>query len=125
MKKGLFIWIVLLTFVAFASGAIAQGKKTEPAAPTAEKAAPVKAKTPKAMKVNGSVAVYEAGKMITVKGEKEKEWTFDITPKTKVKGEVKEGTKVTVMYNKRGEKLVATSISVAKPKKAKTTKKAE
>jgi Cu/Ag efflux protein CusF len=125
LKKGLFIWIVLLTFAVMASGAIAQEKKTEAAAPTAEKAAPAKAKTPKATKVSGTVAVYEAGKMITVKGKKEKEMAFDITPKTKMKGEIKEGAKVTVMYNKSGAKMVATSITAAKPQKAKTPKKAE
>ena len=35
----------------------------------------------------------------------------------RVKGEVKDGAKVTVMYKKDGDKMVATSITVAAEKK--------
>ena len=120
MKKGLLIGIVLVAFVVFAGGAMAQEKKAEPAAPAAPKAAapaPEKAKAPKDMKAAGTVSVYEAGKMITVKADKGKEMTFDVTGKTKMTGEVKQGAKVTVMYKKDGEKMVATSIAGPKPKK--------
>jgi hypothetical protein len=46
------------------------------------------------MKASGVVAAYEAGKMIKVKGAKEREWTFDITANPKIKGEGKEGAEV-------------------------------
>jgi hypothetical protein len=135
VKKSLLICFILAAFAVFASSAFAQEKKAEPASPAVPKAAPApaapapkatpapaKAKAPKEMKAAGTVGIYEAGKMITVKGEKDKEWTFDITAKTKVKGEVKGGAKVTVMYVKDGEKLTATSISGPQPKKEKPAK---
>jgi Cu/Ag efflux protein CusF len=63
--------------------------------------------------------------MIKVKGAKEKEMTFDIAADAKMKGEAKEGGKVTVGYKKDGDKMVATSISVAAAKKPKAPKKEE
>jgi Cu/Ag efflux protein CusF len=69
------------------------------------------------MHFKGTVAAYEAGKMITVKGHKDKEMTFDVAADAKIKGEVKEGAKVTVTYKKDGDKMVATSISAAGAKK--------
>jgi hypothetical protein len=130
MKKLFVVMIALLTMVAFASSVMAQApaKPAEPAkpatAPAPEKKAPEKAKAdkPKAMKAMGVVAGYEAGKMIKVKG-KDKEMAFDVTGDTKVKGEVKDGAKVTVMYKKDGEKMTATSISVAAEKKKAPEKK--
>ncbi len=123
--------VALLAMVAFVSGVMAQApaKTEKPAAPAVEKAAPApekpkpaaekpKADKPKAMKFAGAVAGYEAGKMIKVKGAKDKEMAFDVTGDTKMKGEVKEGAKVTVMYKKDGDKMVATSIAVAAEKKA-------
>jgi hypothetical protein len=106
MKKLLFVLIALLTMVAFVSGASAQkaGKST-----------------PKAMFVTGTVAAYEAGKTITVKGTKDVEQTFVVTAETTVTPtEVKAGDKVKVQYKKDGEKMVATAITAvvekAKPK---------
>jgi hypothetical protein len=125
LKKGYLILIALVAFAAFASGAIAQEKKTEPTAPISEKATPAKAKAPKQMKVVGTVGAYEIGQMITVKNAKGKEMTFDVTAKTKMKGEVKQGAKVTILYTKDGEKMMATSISGPKAKKEKTAKKAQ
>jgi len=93
------------------------------ALPAAEKPKVEKPKAPKAMKLSGIVAAYEAGKMIKVKGAKEKELTFDIALDAKIKGEVKEGAKVTVVYKKEGEKMMATSISVAPAKKVRAEKK--
>jgi hypothetical protein len=132
MKKLFVIMIALLTMVAFASSVMAQApaKPAEPAkpapapAPAPEKKAPEKAKADKskAMKATGMVAGYEAGKMIKVKG-KDKEMAFDVTGDTKVKGEVKDGAKVTVMYKKDGDKMTATSISVAAEKKKASEKK--
>jgi hypothetical protein len=119
MKKLLIVLVALFAMVAFVSGVVAQEKKTETpaAAPKAEKP-----KAPKPMKFSGAVAAYEAGKMIKIKG-KDKEMTFDVTADTKVKGEVKEGAKAGVTYKKEGEKMVATAISVAPPKKPKPEKK--
>ena len=121
MKKTLIVLIALFAMVAFVSGVVAQQKEETPAAaPKAEK--------PKAAKTHhfkGTVAAYEAGKMIAVKGAKEKEMTFDVAADAKIKGEVKEGAKVTVMYKKDGDKMVATSISAAAPKKPKAEKKAQ
>jgi Na+-transporting methylmalonyl-CoA/oxaloacetate decarboxylase gamma subunit len=126
MKRILIVLVALVAMVAFVGGAVAQEKKAPapaPAAPAAEKAKADKPKAPKAMKASGTVAAYEAGKMIKVKGAKDKEWSFDIAPDAKVKGEVKEGAKVTVLYKKDGDKMVATSIAVAAAKKPKAPKK--
>ena len=133
MKRVLILMVALLTMVAFAGGVMAQApaKTEKPAAPAPEKAAPKpaaekpKAAKPKALKAAGTVAAYEAGKMIAVK-MKDKEMKFDIAADAKVKGEVKEGAKVTVMYKKDGDKMVATSISVTPPpKKQEPAKKQE
>jgi len=126
MKRMLIVMVALLAVVAFAGSVIAQAPaKTEqpsaaPApAPAAEKP---KAEKPKAEKpkaptpVQGTVAAYEAGKMIKIKGAKDKEWTFDVTADTKISGEVKEGAKARVAYKKDGDKMIATSIMVPKPK---------
>jgi len=116
MKKVFVIMIALVTMVAFAGSVMAQAP-AKPAAPPAEKPKTEKKEAPKAMKASGTVAGYEAGKMIKVKG-KDKETTYGVTGDTKVKGEVKDGAKVTVMYKKDGDKMVATSITVAAEKKA-------
>jgi sRNA-binding protein len=130
MKRILILMVALLTIVAFAGGVMAQApaKTEKPAAPAPEKAAPAPApkpaaEKPKTLKATGAVAAYEAGKMIAVK-VKDKEMKFDIAADAKVKGEVKEGAKVTVMYKKDGDKMVATSISGPKPKKEAPPKKA-
>ena len=135
MKKALVVLVALLTMVAFASGVMAQGQKTEkPAAPAPEKAAPApekpkpaaeksKGKSGAPKPVKGTVVAYEAGKMIEVK-VKDKEMKFDIAADAKVKGEVKEGAKATVGYKKDGDKMIATSISVQAPKKGAPPKKA-
>jgi sRNA-binding protein len=132
MKRVLVLAIALLTVMAFASGVLAQApaKTTDPAS---EKMAPApapkataekpKAEKPKSMKATGKVAAYEAGKMIKVK-TKNKEMTFDIAPDAKIKGEIKDGAKVTVMYKKEGDMMVATSISGPAPKKEAPKKEA-
>ncbi len=129
MKRILILMVALLTIVAFAGGVMAQApaKTEKPAATAPEKAAPApekpKAKPAAPKPVTGTVAAYEAGKMIAVK-VKDKEMKFDIAPDAKVKGEVKEGAKATVAYKKDGDKMVATSISVPAPKKEAPPKKA-
>ena len=131
MKRALVVMVALLAMVAFVSGVMAQAPATteKPAAPAPEKAAPApekakpaaekpKTEKSKSMKFTGAVAGYEAGKMITVKGSKNKEMTFDVMGDTKMKGEVKEGAKVTVTYKKDGDKMIATAIAVSKGKKS-------
>jgi Na+-transporting methylmalonyl-CoA/oxaloacetate decarboxylase gamma subunit len=128
MKRILIVLVALVAMVAFVGGAVAQEKKAPapaPAAPAAEKAKADKPKAPKAMNFKGTVVAYEAGKTIKVKGAKEKEMTFNIAADAKIKGEAKEGAKVTVGYKKDGDKMVATSIAVAAPKKAKKEMKEE
>lgn len=127
MKKILVVFVALLAMVAFVSGVVAQEKKAEKPAAAADKpkADTDKPQAPKALKASGAVVAYEAGKTIKIKA-KDKELAFDIAADAKVKGEVKEGAKVTVTYKKDGDKMVATAISVAAAKKAKApTPKAE
>jgi hypothetical protein len=122
MKKLLRSFSILVAFlamVAFVGGAVAQETKTATPAPAVEKPMSKKVKT---MKVYGTVVTYEAGKIVKVKGAKEKEWTFDVGPNAKIKGEIKEGSRVGVRYMKEGDKLVATSIYLAHSKKAKVKK---
>ena len=101
MKKVLVVLVALVTMVAFASLVMAQA--------------------PKEMKATGTITGYEAGKIIKVQ-VKDKVMSFDITGDTRIKGEVKEGAKVTVKYQKDGDKMVATSIAVPAAKKAKEKK---
>lgn len=101
MKRFLIMLVALVAVLAFVSGAFAAEKKA---------AAP---------KTSGTVIAYEEGKTITIKGAKDRELAFDIAPDATVKGEVKEGAKVTVMYKKDGDKMVATAISVPAKKLAK------
>lgn len=123
MKKALIVLVALLAMVAFVSGVIAQEKKAEPPAPAAEKAKVEKPKAPKTMRASGIVSAYQAGKMIKMKGAKEKEWIFDIAPDAKIKGEVKEGAKVAVRYKKEGDKMIATYISAVAAKKPKSERR--
>jgi hypothetical protein len=129
MKKVLIVAVALLTMLAFVGGVMAQEKKpapekAAPAAPAPEKAKAEKPKAAKAAKFSGAVAAFDAAaKTLKVKG-KEKEMEFAVADDAKIKGDVKEGAKVTVSYKKEGEKNVATAISVASAKKAKGEKKA-
>ena len=111
MKKLLFVLIALLAVFAFAAAAVA-----------AEKKAPA----PQAGKVSGKVTVYIAANQtdksappgtIAVKDAKDKNWTFDVLPETKITGEVKRDAQVTVAWKKEGGKTTATSITVAAVKK--------
>ncbi len=134
MKKSLIVFVGLLTLAAFAGSVMAQGqaKPVAPAAteqqatPAAEKPKAPESKAekkeaPRAMKASGTIAAYEAGKVIRVK-DKDKELAFNVTADTKVKGEVKDGANVTVMYKKDGDKMVATDITVTVEKKAEEKK---
>jgi len=136
MKQNMIAFVALLTLATFAGVVMAQ----TPAKPTASAvtdkpsvSAVEKPKTegpkvekkeaPKAIKFSGIVAAYEAGKMINVKG-KDKEMAFDLTGNTRVRGDVRDGAKVTVMYKKEGDKMVATAITVVAEKKVEEKKPA-
>jgi Cu/Ag efflux protein CusF len=120
MKKRILL-VVVLTLVAFASGAIAAAppKSETPAPAPAAPAAPVKME-----KFNGAVKNVDAtAKSITVaKGKVEK--NFEVAADTKItKGkealkfeDLKAGMNVAVEYKKEGEKLVTASIKAAAPK---------
>jgi hypothetical protein len=119
MKKMIFL-VVLLTLVAFVSGAMAQ-----------QKPAPAKPAPPaKLAKFSGAIEkVDEMAKAIEVKGKvkkEEKSLTFATDDKTKItKGketlsfaDLKKGMKVSVEYKKDGDKMVAAAIKVSAPKAA-------
>ncbi len=125
MRKALIVLVALWAMVAFASGAMGQEKKDETQTPAAEKAKPEKPKASKPMRAYGTVAAYEAGKTVTVKGTKGKEWTFDIAPDAKINGEIKEGSKIRVVYKMEGDKMVASSISLARERKGAGKKEEE
>lgn len=99
MKKLFIVMIALLTAVAFVSVSGAADK-------------------PKAMSASGAVVKYEAGKTITIKGEKA-DMAFKIAADAKVTGEIKEGAKVTVSYTKAGDEMTATAISAGAAKEKK------
>jgi hypothetical protein len=126
MKKTLAISIGLLTILAFATAAMAQGQAkpaASPIAPASEKSKAEdtkvmkKEEAPAALEASGAVMGYEAKKMIKVK-EKDKEMVFEVTGETKIKGEIKEGAPVTVMYKQDGNKMIASTISAGGERKA-------
>ena len=134
MKKNVIIFVALLTLSTFVGLAMAQtpAKPTAPAVtdkpsvsaaekPKTEGPKVEKKEAPTAIRVSGTVAAYEAGKMIKVKG-KDKEMAFDLTGDTRVKGDVKDGARVTVMYKKEGDKMIATAITVVAEKKVEEKK---
>jgi len=109
MKKFLFVLIALLAVFAFATGAVAAEKK---------------ATAPQAGKVSGTVTAYFAPNQaqmtagtISVKDAKDKKWTFDVPPDTKITGEVTRGATATVTGKKEGGKMIANSITVIAVKK--------
>ncbi len=110
MKRFLFVLIALLTVFAFCTGAVA-----------AEKKAAAKSEV---TKVTGAVTAYiaarQAEKMagtITVKDAKGNDWSFDVPPDTKLKGEVARGVTATVNFKKEAGKMIASSITVIAVKK--------
>jgi hypothetical protein len=133
MKK-IILLVALVTFVAFASGVMAQ-QKPAPAKPATT---PAPAPTPapvKPEKFSGMIdKVDEMAKAIAVKGKvkkEEKTLTFATDDKTKItKGgqdmsfaDLKKDMTVAIEYAKVGDKMAAAAIKVAAPKAA--PKKAE
>lgn len=123
MKKTLLL-VAVLALVAFAWAMAQQKPAPAPAAaPTQEK--PKEAKPAKLERFSGTVEkVDEMAKTFVVKGKKEsKEFAFgDKTKLTKAGKEVtfaelKTGMSVIVQYQKEGDKMIASSVKVAAPKK--------
>jgi len=127
MKKMLLL-VTLLALVAFVSGVMAQQKPAPAPAPAAPAAtAPAKAMEMKMEKFHGAISkVDQMGKMIEVKGKKEKTMTFAINDMTKImkgKGmmkmeDLKEGMTASVEYMKEGDKMMAATIKLSTPKAA-------
>ncbi len=125
------VLLSLIVLVCFATGTTAQTPKTEkPAVP--EKVTAPRGNPPsetdvnkaKASKFIGAVVAYDAGKLIKVKGAKDQEMTFVVTPDTAIKGgDIKKGGKVIVIYESEAGKSIASSIMVPPPKQAPKAKK--
>jgi Cu/Ag efflux protein CusF len=124
MKKSILL-VVLLTLIAFVSGAIAAAPpKAAGTAPAP--AAPASTKPAKAEKFSGEVKNVDAmaKSIVVAKGKEEK--TFAIDDQTKItKGkealkidDLKAGTNVSIEYKKEGDKNIATSIKASAPKAA-------
>lgn len=124
MKKSI-VLVVLLTLVAFVSGAIAVAPpKAAGTAPAP--AAPASTKPAKAEKFPGEIKSVDAmGKSIVVAQGKE-EKTFAIDDKTKIiKGkevlkpeDLKAGMSVMIEYKKDGDKNIAAVIRASHPRAA-------
>jgi hypothetical protein len=122
MKKTILL-AVLLTLVAFVSGAIAADapKKATPAPATAASATPAPVKLDK---LSGAIKSVDAvaKSIVVVKGKTEK--TFVVTADTKItKGkdalkfeDLKAGMNVVVEYKKEMDKNIAVTIKVSMPK---------
>jgi hypothetical protein len=142
MKK-MILFVVMLTLVAFISGAMAQ-QKPAPAKPATTVApaapAPAKPEAPaKLEKFSGVIEkVDEIAKAIEVKGKvkkEEKTLAFATDDKTKITkarkalpfADLKKGMSVSVEYKKDGDKMIAVTIKVSAPKAApkEAPKKAE
>lgn len=118
MKK-IILLVALITFVAFVSGVMAQGKPA-----TTAPAAPVSTKPAKMEKFSGEVKNVDvmAKSIVVAKGKTEK--TFVVDDQTKItKGketlkldDLKAGTNVVVESKKEAEKDVAVTIKASAPK---------
>ena len=124
MKKSILL-VVLLTLVAFVSGAIAAAPpKAAGTAPAA--AAPASTKPAKMEKFAGEVKSVDAmaKSIVVAKGKEEK--TFAIDDKTKImKGkealkfeDLKAGSAISIEYKKDGDRNIASAIKVSAPKAA-------
>lgn len=123
MKKTILL-VVLLTLIAFVSGAIAAAPPK--AAGTAAPAAPASTKPAKMEKFSGEVKSVDAmaKSVVVAKGKEEK--TFMTDDKTKImKGkealkleDLKAGMHVAIEYKMEMDKMVAASIKASAPKAA-------
>ena len=124
MKKTILL-VALITFVAFVSGVMAQGKPATapaPAAPASTKSAP----PAKMEKFSGDVKNVDAmaKSIVVAKGKTEKTVVMDENTKiTKGKdtvalADIKPGMNVVIEAKKEGDKLIASTIKVSAPKAA-------
>jgi len=123
MKKSILL-VVLLTLVAFVSGAIAAAPPK--AATTPAPAAPASTKPAKVEKFAGDIKSVDAmaKSIVVAKGKEEK--TFAIDDKTKItKGkealkfeDLKAGMNVAIGYKTEMDKMMAVTIKVSAPKAA-------
>jgi Cu/Ag efflux protein CusF len=121
MKKTILL-VALITFVAFVSGVMAQGKPaTAPAPASTKPASPAKLE-----KFSGEIKSVDAmaKSIVVAKGKVEK--AFVVTADTKItKGkdtvalaDLKVGLNVAIEAKKEGDKLIAITIKVSTPKAA-------
>ena len=124
MKK-MILLVVLLTLVAFVSGAMAQ-QKAAPAGTAPAPAAPATTKPAKLDKFAGDVKSVDAMAKSIVVAKGKVENTFAVTADTKImKGkealkfeDLKARMSVAVEYKKDGDKMTAATVKVAAPKAA-------
>jgi Cu/Ag efflux protein CusF len=129
MKK-LILLVSLITMVAFVSGAMAQPK---PAPAPTPAPAPAPEKPAKMKTSSGTIRmVDEAAKMVDVKKGK-KTMSFVIDDQTKITkagkeislADLKKGMRVSIEYEKEGDRRIATTIKASSPKAAKKAKPTE
>jgi Cu/Ag efflux protein CusF len=129
MKK-LILLVALITMVAFVSGAMAQPK---PAPAPTPAPAPAPEKPAKMEKSSGTIRmVDEAAKMVDVKKGK-KTMSFVIDDQTKITkagkeislANLKKGMRVSIEYEKEGDRMLASTIKASSPKAAKKAKPTE
>jgi hypothetical protein len=126
MKK-MILLVVLLTLVAFVSGAIATAPPKAATTPTPAPAAPASTKPAppvKLEKITGDIKSVDAvaKNIVVAKGKQEK--TFVVDDKSKItKGkdtlsfaDLKGGMNLVIEYMKDGDKLIAVTIKVSAPK---------
>ena len=119
MKKTILL-VVLLTLVAFISGAMAQGKPATAPAP----AAPATTAPVKMEKFTGAIKSVDAMAKSIVVAKAKVEKSFVVTADTKImKGkealkfeDLKAGMNVGIEYKMEMDKMVAVAINVAVPK---------
>jgi hypothetical protein len=122
MKKAILL-VVLLTLVAFVSGAIAAAPP-KAAGTTPAPAAPASTKPVKLEKFTGDIKSVDAMAKSIVVAKAKEEKTFVVTADTKItKGketlkfeDLKAGMNTVLEYKKDGEKLIAATIKVSAPK---------
>jgi len=122
MKKAILL-VVLLTLVAFVSGAIAAAPP-KAAGTTPAPAAPASTKPVKLEKFTGDIKSVDAMAKSIVVAKAKEEKTFVVTADTKItKGketlkfeDLKAGMNTVLEYKKDGEKLIAATIKISAPK---------
>ncbi len=129
MKKKI-LFVVVLTLVAFVSGAVAADPpKAATSAPAP--AVPATSAPAKMEKFSGEVKNVDAMAKSIVVAKEKVEKSFVVAADTKIaKGkealkleDLKAGMKVAITYKKDGDKLIAAAIKVAAPKASPKTKK--